>query len=314
MSEQKKAPGNSDARAQADNAPQDGTIAPDGDNPQTEGESSGHDGNTLQNAVNPEPDLEQDGWVDAGYDGELSAQPIDEIDPDEIIASVVAINALAQENNEEALREQVLRGSVYQNGEQEAEEVKFYIWEQWASEGDKAYAAFSAFRDTLPMERSVNGVYRRVYNKESGIASPHWRVWAKRFDWRGRVKAFDQWKYRRTVDAEIDEQTKARNEVKNMSRKLLQIAAKKMIALDHDDNMDSIQAKDIPSFLATGAKTNFMALGISEKKEINVGFSDRMETKVEVVFIDAPNEEQRRQEAMAIKDELTQQEASEEEI
>ena len=300
------------ANDESPKTPQDGIIAPDGDNTPIEGESSKEEENALENAVEPEPDLEQDGWVDAGYDGELTAQPIDEIDPDEIIASVVALRAIANENNEETLREQVLRGSNYQNDEQEAEEVKFYIWEQWASEGDKAYAAFSAFRDTSPMERSINGVYRHVYDKESGIASPHWRVWAKRFDWRGRVKAFDQWKYRRTVDAEIDEGTKVRNELKGMSRKMLQIAARKMLAIDED--IDVVSPKDLPSFLATGAKTSFMAHGISEKKEINIGFSDRMETKVEVVFIDAPSEEQRRQEATAIKEELTQQEASEEEL
>ena len=83
-----------------------------------------------------------------------------------------------------------------------------------------------------------------------------------------------------------------------------------MIAIE--DDPDAIHPRDLAAILTAGAKTNFMAHGISEKKDINIGFSDRMETKVEVVFIDTPNEEQRRQEAMEIKEELTQTTAEEE--
>ena len=152
--------------------------------------------------------------------GDLSAQPEEEIDPDEIIASAIAMRAVAQ-IDEDAMKEQLLRGSVHQEEDEEEEDVKFYIWEQWATEGDKAYAAFSAFRDTPMFHRSVNAVYRKVYGHKPDNttikASPHWRIWAKRFDWRGRAQAFDQWKHRRSVDEEIDEATKARNEVKGMS-------------------------------------------------------------------------------------------------
>lgn len=64
-------------------------------------------------------------------------------------------------------------------------------WERIDGETDKAWAAFRAYRDAGPLRRRI-AVARKFYDRPDLKATPAtWSGWARKYDWRGRIEAYD---------------------------------------------------------------------------------------------------------------------------
>lgn len=73
-------------------------------------------------------------------------------------------------------------------------------WERQAGEGDKAWAAFVAFRDLGPRRTVVAAL--RSEGKNPGSLR-RWEKWASQFHWRERARAWDAEVDRRSREAQV---------------------------------------------------------------------------------------------------------------
>jgi hypothetical protein len=104
-------------------------------------------------------------------------------------------------------------------------------WEQEQGETAKQYAAFCAFRDMDPHERTMDGAYQKYRksaektqtkpNDEKAIAPRNWWKWAVDSNWSGRVLEYDRRRARIQLEAKEQEDIKA---VKKLARETLEDA------------------------------------------------------------------------------------------
>ena len=256
--------------------------------------------------------LDDDGWAPAGWEGLDDEDERHPVDDDALDGDVVE----ADPDIQTAYREKLEQDPEYQQERQNSntdpnDELQFYIWEQLPGESDRAYAVFSVLRDTPPIDRTINGVARRVLGQpDLKHAPPHWWEWSSRFNWRQRWRAFDQWKHRRAVDQQVDQLSRTRTEIANQARLMRAKVAQTMRRMNGDEK------KGVPPTDLTAAQAShwFKVAGQMEMEALgdtgpqagpNLSFSPIMRVKVEVVFIRPPDEEERRREAESIKQELT---------
>lgn len=64
------------------------------------------------------------------------------------------------------------------------------IWERLPGEGDKAFAAFIAYRDTPEKDRSIAKCVAAYYGGESAGKVRLWQRWSSQYRWQERVTAW----------------------------------------------------------------------------------------------------------------------------
>lgn len=65
-------------------------------------------------------------------------------------------------------------------------------WERQVGEPSKAFAAFVRYRDLAPESRSLDRAWREAHpQKPLNRRSKTWAAWSSRWDWTGRVAAWD---------------------------------------------------------------------------------------------------------------------------
>lgn len=85
------------------------------------------------------------------------------------------------------------------------------IWERCHEESRQAFEAFCHFRDVAPADRSIRFAYRSSKaDMDLPSAPASWYDWSQRFRWKERAAAYDAYKARRELDAEIRERVKAK--------------------------------------------------------------------------------------------------------
>ncbi|MDP8923250.1 MAG: hypothetical protein M3O34_10305 [Chloroflexota bacterium] len=77
-------------------------------------------------------------------------------------------------------------------------------WERRPDESAEAFAAFCAYRDLPPAERSVTNAWRRYRGGETAGRNGQWERYAARFDWSRRAAAWDDERDRTSRTAELD--------------------------------------------------------------------------------------------------------------
>jgi hypothetical protein len=100
-------------------------------------------------------------------------------------------------------------------------------WERQASESAKAFAAFSAYRDLPPSQRSFDEAGRRVYRSQRGRkrgATGRIREWAREHKWASRAAAWDAHLDRLASLARIE----TVREMQNQHRAILNAVSKKV--------------------------------------------------------------------------------------
>lgn len=63
-------------------------------------------------------------------------------------------------------------------------------WNKLTTESNTAYEGFSAFRDMGPA-RTLGAAFRMRTGRERGDAPRSWRLWAKKYSWHDRARAWD---------------------------------------------------------------------------------------------------------------------------
>ena len=165
----------------------------------------------------------------------------------------------------------------------------FRVWEIIPGEPDKAYAAFSAYRDIPPYERSIDKCYRTLTGNK-GRASGGWRTWSRKFSWQDRVMAFDKWKSRESSVKEINQVSQVKEEIIDMTRKMRNMIMKKFEAMMESE--EDIPINVIAQWMKIAPELELMALGEPTRGRgiVNTpaqSMQNSDATRIEVVFKDA---------------------------
>ena len=123
-----------------------------------------------------------------------------------------------------------------------------YPWERLPGESDRAWAAFQHFLKQPPQSRSAIATYRELYKgntkSRTGACSriPQFmQVWIKRFRWRERASAYDNY----LAQQELAAEEKLRQEWREYRRKLLAAAFAKAA-----DYLDALDPTKVPGSLS----------------------------------------------------------------
>lgn len=97
-------------------------------------------------------------------------------------------------------------------------------WERMPGERDVAWGAFCSYRD-MGTSRTKSQAYRRYCEKTGKTPSRqvpgHWYTWAERYDWEGRIRAWDNEIEREALEQAKHRMTESREQSGQMVRALL---------------------------------------------------------------------------------------------
>jgi len=129
--------------------------------------------------------------------------------------------------------------------------MPFESWERLVGEGEKAFAAFCAFRD-CGLERSIRKAVETV-EKDSALQAKKynvWRGWAARYRWRERAADYDRYvehlkqgEMRKTIEAQGEKQ-------REVTGKMLDVVSKKLDLMNPADLTQS----SLPEWVQTAIK------------------------------------------------------------
>jgi hypothetical protein len=109
-------------------------------------------------------------------------------------------------------------------------------WERRDGETVKAYAAFTAFAELPPKERSIAAAYRAQSGRGSGASAPgYWRDWARLNEWEERAAARDRHLAREALEALTEERRTFARAVTTASRLALAKTMERLNGLDPAD-------------------------------------------------------------------------------
>lgn len=101
-------------------------------------------------------------------------------------------------------------------------------WNKMPAETAKAYAAFLAYRNIPPRDRSLRKAVIQHYGKDDSVKLRQFQQWSSKFMWVDRADGWDQ-HVARTADEDLLKKIKAANEIHVASaRGLLQKALERL--------------------------------------------------------------------------------------
>jgi hypothetical protein len=109
-------------------------------------------------------------------------------------------------------------------------------WERRSGETPKAFAAFCAYRDTLPKDRSIAKCAAAYYGDTASVSKVNqWKRWSARYDWQARVKAWDDEQDRIALEKRLAEIEAMNARHAQEARALQQKAIERLQKLKPDD-------------------------------------------------------------------------------
>lgn len=118
------------------------------------------------------------------------------------------------------------------------------LWDRQKEEGEKAYEAFTIYRDMGP-ERSITKVSQQLHKNRALIGR-----WSRKFDWIERCLAYDN---NLQKEAHAEAVKKARKMAARHIGIALKMQAEAVEALEKTDP-ENIKPKDIIAFIREGTK------------------------------------------------------------
>lgn len=131
-------------------------------------------------------------------------------------------------------------------------------WERMPGEGEKAFAAFNAYRNTPADARSIPKCVAVYYGKPATVSRVNvWRRWSGRWRWQYRVQAWQDYLERKANEARVAE-------VKAMAERHAKIGAAiqgKGVERLQKLEVTELTAGDVLRFLSEGIKIERAARG-----------------------------------------------------
>jgi hypothetical protein len=96
-------------------------------------------------------------------------------------------------------------------------------WERQPDESGLEWKAFCLYRDLSPEKRTIRAAYREMNGMDPDEPikrgyEQNWYEWAKWWNWRERVNAYDRWVNKRIEEGLIQRQIQARAETAELGR------------------------------------------------------------------------------------------------
>lgn len=132
------------------------------------------------------------------------------------------------------------------------------VWERLPMENSKPYAAFCIYRDLLTDDRSIIEAYR-IYTNDSTkpYAMAYFLAWARRFRWKERALAYDDYKEakrRKAKERDIDAAAKQHvKQVRNYNAVLNSVEKVLMERLQKNPELSGVRDTDLINAVIRGA-------------------------------------------------------------
>jgi len=156
-------------------------------------------------------------------------------------------------------------------------------WERMPGETDRAWAAFMAYRDAGPLRRKVD-VARALKGDSTLTRAPtSWGTWSKKYDWPGRLEAYDAF----LVQAARDRQDAISTAIKDMI--IMRAADIAQTVIDTATR----EAEETTRTQLDAAKYCLQTLGVSAPKQLELsgpkGEPVQLATQLQMLVSQAKN-------------------------
>ena len=141
-------------------------------------------------------------------------------------------------------------------------------WERIEGESNKAFRAFTAFRDLLPEERSIRKALVKLWGPKADGRQRTAEGWSSQWRWQERAAAWDDHLDKTKVEAKEESIKEVERAHAEAAKKMWEQGLSWMDGLSAED----ITAQDVRTFIVEGIKLQRLSMGMSTEcvhQEVN---------------------------------------------